>query len=64
MLKKSNGYREMMRALGTMTETDIEQAIAVELATELRLSVIERLHQRLCMLRYRRERAELLKGLT
>jgi hypothetical protein len=28
------------------------------------LSVIERLHQRLCMLRYRRERAELLKGLT
>jgi hypothetical protein len=64
MLKKSNGYREMMRALGTMTETDIEQAIAVELATERRLSVIERLHQRLCMLRYRRERAELLKGLT
>lgn len=63
MLKKSNGFREIMRALSTMTEKDIERALKLELATERRLSVVERLHQRLCMLRYRRERAELLKEL-
>ena len=64
MLKKSNGFREIMRALGTMTEKEIERALKIELATERRLSVAERLHQRLCMLRYRRERAELLEELS
>lgn len=56
-------YRDIMRHLTTMTELELRRALEDELATERRLSVIERLHQRLCIVRARREREELLKEL-
>jgi|MudIll2142460700_1097286.scaffolds.fasta_scaffold564491_4 hypothetical protein len=63
MLKKSNGYRAIVRALGGMTEDELKKAIAEELADERRVAVLERLHQRFTTVRARRERAELLKEL-
>ena len=62
--KQPNSWRSMNRRLNVMTEEEVKAALAAEVEGERRVTVIERLHQRLCMLRYRRERAELLKGLT
>jgi len=56
-------YRSIMRGLTTMTESELQRALDYELATERRLTVAERLHQRLCIVRARRERDELLKEL-
>lgn len=63
MLKKSNGYRAIVRALGSMTEDELKAAITLELAEERRIAVVERLHQRFTSVRARRERAELMKEL-
>jgi hypothetical protein len=63
MLKKSNGYRSLMRGLTSMSEDEVRRALELEMATERRLSVAERLHQRLCRLRYLRERADLMRDL-
>ena len=63
MLKKSNGYRAIVRALGSMTEDELKAAITTELAEERRIAVVERLHQRFTSVRARRERAELMKEL-
>jgi len=54
-------YRDIMRNLTTMTEAEVQRALDAEMASERRLAVVERLHQRLCILRARRERDELLK---
>jgi hypothetical protein len=54
-------YRDIMRNLTAMTEAEVQRALDAEMASERRLAVVERLHQRLCILRARRERDELLK---
>jgi hypothetical protein len=46
-----------------MSEDEVRRALELEMATERRLSVAERLHQRLCRLRYLRERADLMRDL-
>lgn len=54
-------YRDIMRNLTAMTEEEVQLALDDEMLSECRLAVVERLHQRLCILRARRERGELLE---
>lgn len=52
-------WREMMRALRTMTEQELTTALAEEVNVHRRVFVAERIHQRLCAVRATRERDEL-----
>jgi len=52
-------WREMMRALRTMTEEELTTALAEEVNVHRRVFVAERIHQRLCAVRATRERDEL-----
>jgi hypothetical protein len=56
-------WREMMRALRTMTEEELTAALADEVSTYKRIFVAERIHQRLCAVRAVRERQELFDKL-
>jgi hypothetical protein len=56
-------WREMMRALRTMTEKELTTALADEVSTHKRIFVAERIHQRLCAVRAVRERQELFDKL-
>jgi hypothetical protein len=56
-------WREMMRALRTMTEQELTTALADEVNVHQRVFVAERIHQRLCAVRATRERDELFAAL-
>lgn len=62
--KHPNSYRALNRRLATMTEDEVRQALLAEQTGERRVTVLERLHQRLCALRNQRERVELMKEIT
>lgn len=47
-----------------MTEDEVRAALAAERDGARRASVLERLHQRYCMLRQARERIEIMKEAT
>lgn len=57
-------WREMMRALRTMTEQELMTALADEVNVHQRVFVAERIHQRLCAVRATRERDELFAALA
>lgn len=59
--KHPNSWRALNRRLNTMTESELEQELQAELAGARRVTVLERLHQRLCAKRGARERIEILK---
>jgi plasmid maintenance system killer protein len=56
-------WRELQRNFKTYTESDLQKMLEHEMKTEKRVSLVERIHQRLCMLRAARERAELFARL-
>lgn len=56
-------WRELQRNFRTYTEADLEKMLAQEMKTGKRISLVERIHQRLCALRAQRERAELFARL-
>lgn len=56
-------WRELQRNFRTYTEADLEKMLAQEMKTGKRISLVERIHQRLCTLRAQRERAELFARL-
>lgn len=56
-------WRELQRNFKTYTEADLQKMLDHEMKTEKRVSLVERIHQRLCMLRAARERADLFARL-
>lgn len=58
--KQPNSWRSLNRRLNAMTEDEVKEALVVEMATERRVTVVERLHQRFTALRATRERLELM----
>ena len=58
--KQPNSWRSINRRLNAMTEDEVKEALVVEMATERRVTVVERLHQRFTALRATRERLELM----
>jgi plasmid maintenance system killer protein len=52
-------WRELQRNFKTYTETDLQKMLEHEMKTQKRVSLVERIHQRLCALRAARERADL-----
>jgi hypothetical protein len=55
-------WRALLAAMHNMSESDLLAALKVEAAREeKRRSLIERLHRKYNMLRYKREREELLQ---
>lgn len=56
--------RTLQANITKLTEAQLEQMLAVEQARRPpRKLVLERVHQRYCILRAKRERAQLLRGL-
>ena len=58
--KQPNSWRSLNRRLNAMTEDEVKEALVTEMATERRVTVVERLHQRFTALRATRERLELM----
>ena len=58
--KQPNSWRSLNRRLNAMTEDEVKEALVAEMATERRVTVVERLHQRFTALRATRERLELM----
>lgn len=58
--KQPNSWRSLNRRLNAMTEDEVKEALLAEMATERRVTVVERLHQRFTALRATRERLELM----
>ena len=58
--KQPNSWRSLNRRLNAMTEDEVKEALVAERATERRVTVVERLHQRFTALRATRERLELM----
>jgi plasmid maintenance system killer protein len=56
-------WRELQRNFKTYTETDLQKMLEHEMKTQKRISLVERIHQRLCALRAARERADLFARL-
>jgi hypothetical protein len=56
-------WRELQRNFKTYTETDLQKMLEHEMTTGRRISLVERIHQRLCALRAARERADLFARL-
>ena len=56
-------WRELQRNFKTYTEADLQKMLEHEMKTEKRVSLVERIHQRLCALRAARERADLFPRL-
>jgi hypothetical protein len=56
-------WRELQRNFKTYTEADLQKMLEHEMKTEKRVSLVERIHQRLCALRAARERADLFARL-
>jgi plasmid maintenance system killer protein len=56
-------WRELQRNFKTYTETDLQKMLEHEMKTQKRVSLVERIHQRLCALRAARERADLFARL-
>lgn len=61
--KQPDSWRAINRVLRDLTEDQLTHMIEVEMATQRRVVVVERLHQRLSALRTARERLELMKEL-
>jgi len=59
-LKSTNTWRSLHQKLSSMTEEEVYAALQDELARDKRVSMLERLHQRYCTLRMKRERLEIL----
>jgi len=59
--RRKLNWREFNKQLPFMTEERLAQLLAEERVGKRRLSILERLHQRYCVLRAARERAEILK---
>ena len=55
-------WRELNKSLSSMTEDQVRAMLDAEMATNRRVSVVERLHQRYTSLRASRERIELLRA--
>jgi len=53
-------WRDLNESLAELREDQVKVMLDYEMANEQRKTVIERLHQRLTMLRAKRERAELM----
>ena len=53
-------WRQLNATLNDMSEAEVKQMLADEVAGPQRVTFIERLHQRYCALRASRERAELM----
>jgi hypothetical protein len=53
-------WRDINRVLKDFTEDQLNEMIDSEIRTLKRVTVVERLHQRLCSIRNFRERKELL----
>ena len=53
-------WRQLNATLNDMSEAEVKQMLADEVAGSQRVTFIERLHQRYCALRATRERAELM----
>lgn len=53
-------WRQLNATLNDMSEAQVKQLLADEVAGAQRVTFIERLHQRYCALRASRERAELM----
>lgn len=56
-------WREFQRNIKTYSEADLKRMLEHEVKTGRRISLVERIHQRLCALRAQRERAELFARL-
>lgn len=56
-----SGWHELNRVLNEMTEEEIKAALNIEQKNQRRKQVLIRLHRRFCMLRMKRERAQLLE---
>ena len=54
-----NSWRDLNKILNTLREDQVAEMLDHELANAARYTVINRLHERLTMLRSKRERAEL-----
>ena len=61
--KQPDSWRAINRVLRDLTEDQLTKLIEVEMATQRRVVVVERLHQRLSALRTTRERLELMMEL-
>lgn len=59
-----NSWKEMMKQLPTLTESELATEINTEVSTYRRKAIIERLHQRYAKLRNKREREALVAGET
>jgi hypothetical protein len=55
-----NNWRDLNEGLSELREDQVKEMLDYELVNGQRKTVIERLHQRLTMLRAKRERAELM----
>lgn len=56
-------WRELQRNFKSYTESDLQKMLEHEMKTERRISLVERIHQRICALRAARERADLFARL-
>ena len=59
-----NSFGEMFEALPSMTEDELRACINHEVSTYRRGNIIARMHMRYCKLRMKRERFELINGLS
>ena len=55
-------WRGLNHILSSLSEEEVKAMLDAEVAGTKRVAIIERLHQRFCVLRATRERCELLGG--
>lgn len=57
-------WRSCNEILHTLREDQVKEMLRLEMTGQRRAAVVERVHQRYCTLRTRRERMELLENLA
>lgn len=64
MRKQPDSWRAINRVLRDMSEEQLQRMLDLEMDTQRRIVVVERLHQRLSAMRTTRERLALMKELN